>query len=276
MSGNAPTTEVASGDARLVCEVAGEGTPVVLAHAGIADARMWDPLMPELTARRRVIRYDLRGYGRSVLPRGDFSHADDLAAVITALADEPVHLVGASLGGRVALDLTLARPELVRSLVLLGAVISGHDPDAEPPALWQEVVTANRAGDLDAVADAEARMWLADPDGDRLRPGVLDLVRAMNRIALENEHSGVGTERPSDPPAVDRLGEISVPVLVVVGTLDLPDIRMAADLLAERVPGAIRADIDHAAHLPALERPEEVAAVVGRFLAQVDGAAPGR
>jgi 3-oxoadipate enol-lactonase len=271
MTATAPTTEVVSGDARLVCEVAGTGTPVVLVHAGIADARMWGPLMPELTAHHRVIRYDLRGYGRSALPRGDFSHVEDLAAVVTALADQPVHLVGASLGGRVALDLALARPALVGSLVLLGAVVSGHDPDGEPPALWQKVVAANRAGDLDAVADAEARMWLADPDGSRLRAGVLDLVRAMNRIALENEHSGLGTDRPSDPPAVDRLGEISVPVLVVVGSLDLPDIRMAADLLVERIPGAVRADIADAAHLPALERPEEVAALVGRFLDGVGG-----
>lgn len=267
-------TEVASGDARLVCDVAGAGTPVVLVHAGIADARMWNPLMPSLTGEHRVIRYDLRGYGRSPLPPGDFSHVDDLAAVVTAVADGPVHLVGASLGGRVAVDLALARPDLVRSLTLLGAVVSGYDPDAEPPALWQEVVAAHRAGDLDALADAEARMWLADPDGTRLPAGVLDLVRTMNRIALENESSGIAEEQPADPPAADRLAELDLPVLVVVGARDLPDIRMAADLLVDRVPGAVRADVEDAAHLPALERPDEVAGVVAPFLTRVDGIRP--
>jgi pimeloyl-ACP methyl ester carboxylesterase len=266
------TNEVRSGDARLVCDTAGTGTPVVLVHAGIADARMWDPLMPALTADHRVIRYDLRGYGRSPLPPGGFSHVDDLAAVITAVAGQPVHLIGASLGGRVVIDLALVRPDLVRSLALLGAVVSGYEPDTEDPPGWQEVVAADQAGDVDAVADAEARMWLADPDGTRLRPGVLDLVRAMNRTALVNERSGVGTEEPAGSPAVDHLDRLAVPVLVLVGALDLADIRMAAALLTERVPGAEFAEVDDAAHLPALERPGEVAAVLGPFLARVDGA----
>jgi 3-oxoadipate enol-lactonase len=275
VTGAARTTEVASGDARLVCDVVGTGTPVVLVHAGIADARMWDPLMPSLTGDHRVIRYDLRGYGRTPLPPGDFSHVDDLAAVISALADGPVHLVGASMGGRVALDLALARPELVRSLAMLGAVVSGYEPDAEPPPLWADVVAAHRADDLDALADAEARMWLADPDGTRLPADVLDLVRAMNRIALASERSGVAEDQPVDHPAVDRLTDLDLPALVLVGTLDLADIRMAADLIAEHVPAAETAVIDGAAHLPALERPDEVGPVLATFLARVDGARTG-
>jgi 3-oxoadipate enol-lactonase len=262
-------TDVSSGSASLVCDVTGAGSPVVLVHAGIADARMWDPLTPALSADHRVIRYDLRGYGRSLLPAGDFSHVDDLATVVTALAEEPVHLVGASLGGRVALDLALARPDLVRSLALLGAVVSGFEPDTEPPPGWDDVVAADRADDLDSLADAEARMWLADPDGTRLPGDVLDLVRAMNRTALRNERSGVGAEVPP-APAVDRLGELDVPVLVVVGALDLPDIHLTADLLTERVAGAERVDVDGAAHLPALERPAETAAALRSFLARAD------
>ncbi|MCW2634126.1 MAG: putative aminoacrylate hydrolase RutD [Blastococcus sp.] len=263
------TTGIVSGGARLVCDVSGEGTPVVLVHAGIADARMWDPLLPALTAVHRVIRYDLRGYGRSSLPAGTFSHADDLAAVISSFADGPVHLVGASLGGRVSLDLALARPDLVRSLTLLGAVVPGFDPDTGPPAGWADVEAADRADDVDALADAEARMWLADPDGTRLPPGVLDLVRAMNRTALVNERSGVGTE-PEPEPVVGRLGELDLPVLVVVGSLDLADVRLTAGLLAERVRGAEHVVVDGAAHLPALEKPAEVGAVLRRFLARLE------
>ncbi len=264
--------EVRSGAARLLGDAAGAGTPVVLVHAGIADARMWDRLTPGLTDRHRVIRYDLRGYGRSAMPPGPFSHVDDLAAVIRATADEPVHLVGASLGGRVAVDLALSDPGLVRSLVLLGAVVSGFEPDTEPPATGAEVVAADQAGDVVALADAEARMWLADPDGTRLPPGVLQLVRDMNRIALENERSAAGIETHLEPPAVGRLGDLRRPLLVVVGSLDLADIRLAAELLTERVPGAEQAVVDGAAHLPALERPAEVTALLRRFLAGVEGA----
>jgi 3-oxoadipate enol-lactonase len=267
------TTEVRAGSARLACRVSGQGSPVVLVHAGIADARMWDPLVPRLAAEHAVVRYDLRGYGRSELPDGGFSHVEDLTAVLAATTDAPVHLVGASMGGRVALDLALDSPDLVRSLVLLGAVVSGFDPDVEPPALWEDVVAAHRAGDLDALADVEARMWLADPDGTRLPAGILDLVRDMDRIALGNELSGRAEERATEPPAVDRLGDLQPPLLVIVGDLDLPDIRMAADLLADHVPGTERVVLDGVAHLPALERPEEVARLIGRFIAQVEAGA---
>ncbi len=263
------TTEVVAGAARLACDVDGAGGTVVLVHAGIADARMWDPLVARLADRWRVVRHDLRGYGRSALPPGPFSHVEDLDAVLAAVGGEPVHLVGASLGGRVALDLALEQPAAVRSLVLLGAVVSGFEPDAPPPPTWEQVVAAGRADDLDALADAEARMWLADPDGTRLPPGVLDLVRAMNRIALVNERSGIAEERPVEP-AVDRLGALDRPVLVVDGDLDLREIGLAADLLATRLPHAERVRMPGVAHLPALERPDDVAELVRGFLSRVE------
>ena len=267
-------TEITSGGARLACDVDGEGPTVVLVHAGIADARMWEPLAARMVDRWRVVRYDLRGYGRSALPPGGYRHVDDLAAVLRATADGgPAHLVGSSLGGRVALDLALERPGAVLSMVLLGAVVSGFEPDTPPPALWQQVVAAGRTGDLDALADAEARMWLADPDGTRLPAGVLDLVREMDRIALGNERSGTAQERPLDPPAVDRLGEVEQPVLVVDGDLDLADIGLAADLLAERLPRVERVRMTGVAHLPALERPADVARLVRNFLTGVGPAA---
>ena len=266
-------TTVDAGSARLACWTEGTGPPVVLVHAGIADARMWDPLSAALAGDHRVVRYDLRGHGRSPLPPGPFRHVDDLAAVLAATTEEPAHLVGASLGGRVALDLALARPDAVRSLVLLGAVVSGYEADVPPPPLWPQVVAADEADDLDALADAEARIWLADPDGTRV-PEVLELVREMNRIALANERSGIAEERPVEP-AADRLGALDRPVLVVDGGLDLDDIRLAADLLAERLPDVQRVRLPQAAHLPALERPTEVAGLVRGFLDRVERRAGG-
>jgi pimeloyl-ACP methyl ester carboxylesterase len=265
--------EVASGSARLVGEVEGRGGTVVLVHAGIADSRMWTPFAGLLAEDRRVVRYDLRGYGRSELPAGPFSHVDDLSAVIAATSDGPVHLIGASMGGRVALDLALERPGVVRSLVLLGTVVSGFDADAPDPPLWEQVVAADRADDLDALADAETRMWLADPDGTRLPAALLDLVRDMDRIALRNERSGIATERPAEPPAVDRLNALERPVLVIDGELDIADIGLAADLLADRLPRVERVRLAGAAHLPALERPDGVATLVRDFLTRVENAA---
>jgi 3-oxoadipate enol-lactonase len=262
--------EVTSGSARLVGDAEGQGPTVVLVHAGIADSRMWTPFAGLLAEDRRVVRYDLRGYGRTELPPGPFRHVEDLSAVIAATSDGPVHLVGASMGGRVALDLALERPDVVDSLVLLGTVVSGFEADVPDPPLWAQVVAADRADDLEALADAETRMWLADPDGTRLPTDLLDLVRDMDRIALRNERSGVADERPTEPPAVDRLHTLERPVLVVDGGLDLEDIGLAAELLADRLPQVERVRLPGVAHLPALEEPEEVATLVRRFLSEAE------
>ena len=260
------TTTIAAGDAALEVTRTGAGPRAVLLHAGIADSRMWRGLVPALEPTHEVLRYDLRGYGRTALPPGPFRHVDDLAAVIAATGGGPVDLVGASLGGRVALDLALEKPQLVRSLVLLGAVVAGFEPDVDPPPLWDDMVDAHRAGDLDRLADVEARTWLADPDGKRVPPELLDLVREMDRIALANERSGVAEELEPELAAVERLAELRVPVLVVVGELDQPDIHLAADLLAHEVTGARRVVVPDTAHLPALERPEAVGDLVAEFL----------
>lgn len=255
-------TTVRAGGVDLCVSTAGSGDPLVLVHAGIADRRMWRDLVPLVAVSHRVVSYDLRGYGETPLPPGPFRHVEDLAAVVAAVADGPVDLVGASLGARVALDLALEHPQLVRSLLLLGAVVGGYEPDVDPPPLWDAMVAASRADDLDRLADLEARTWMADPDGTRLPAGMLDLVRRMDRVALENERSGVAEEVEPDVPAVERLGELRVPVLAAVGELDQPDIHLAADVIAERVPGARRVVLPGVAHLPALEHPEAVAALV--------------
>ena len=88
----------------------------------------------------------------------------------------------------------------------------------------------------------------------------------MNLIALKNEASGLGAERPLEPPAVNRLAEIEVPTLVIVGDLDRPATIEAADLLERRIPLARRAVIAGTAHLPNMERPQEFNRVVLGFL----------
>jgi pimeloyl-ACP methyl ester carboxylesterase len=103
----------------------GQGPPLLLLHAGIADRTMWDDVTPMLSERFRVVAPDLRGFGETPLPDGPFVYAADAAALLEGLGIERAHVVGVSLGGHVALDLALARPELVDHLVLVGAGIDG-------------------------------------------------------------------------------------------------------------------------------------------------------
>ncbi|HEX2181943.1 MAG TPA: alpha/beta fold hydrolase, partial [Rubrobacteraceae bacterium] len=98
-------------------------------------------------------------------------------------------------------------------------------------------------------------------------PAVRDLVREMNLIALRSEASGLGEERTADPPAAERLGEIRVPTLVVVGALDRPEVVARSEALARTVPRARKVVMDGTAHLPNMERPEEFNEAVLAFLA---------
>lgn len=268
MSSKRQSGYAASDGARLYYEIAGRGEPLVLVHAGIADGRMWDGQIAAFARRYRVIRYDMRGFGRSAIVEGPYAHHGDLSALLDSLGLERAVLVGCSMGGRTIIDFALEYPERVRALVPVGSALSGFDAGEDPPQQWEELVAAEAAGDLERVSELEVQIWVDGPyrGPERVDPGVRDLVREMNLIALKNEASGLGEERPLEPPAVNRLVEIEVPTLVIVGDLDRPATIEAADLLARRIPLARRAVIAGTAHLPNMERPQEFNRVALGFL----------
>ena len=255
--------------ARLAYEVVGEGEPLVLVHAGIADMRMWDPQVGPFAESRRVVRYDMRGFGKSPAVAGPFSHHDDMRGLLDALGVGRAAIVGSSMGGKVAIDFALENPDRVVALVLVASPVGGFEPDTPRPEEWDEMVAADEAGDLERLSELEVRKWVDGPQRgpDAVDPAVRDLVTEMNLIALRNEESGLlGDERELEPLAAGRLGEIQAPTLVVVGELERPEILAAADLLAGEVPGAEKVVMRGTAHLPSMERPEEFNALVMEFL----------
>src|SRR5262249_31325947 len=126
------TRAIAGSDTLWVEDSGGPGPTAVLLHPGIADARSWDLVWPALTERLRVIRYDARGYHRSPPPTEEFSHLNDLIAVLDQRAVPSAHLVGCSMGGANAIDLALAHPDRVLSLTLLCPGVSGYQWPDEP------------------------------------------------------------------------------------------------------------------------------------------------
>jgi pimeloyl-ACP methyl ester carboxylesterase len=254
--------------ARLYYEIAGDGEPLVLNHAGIADGRMWDGHLGAFARRYRVIRYDMRGFGRSAMVEGPFSHHEDLHALLDSLAIGRAFFVGCSMGGRTIIDFALEHLERVCALVLVGAAVSGFEVGGDPPEQWEELVAADNAGDLERISELEVQIWVDGPyrGPDQVDQGVRDLVREMNLIALKNEASGMGYERVLEPPAVNRLAEIQVPTLIIVGDRDRPEIIEAADLLERSIPQARRAVIPGTAHLPNMEKPQEFNRFVLEFL----------
>jgi pimeloyl-ACP methyl ester carboxylesterase len=177
------------------------------------------------------------------------------------------------MGAKTAIDFALEFPERTRALVLVGPTVGGFEPDVDSPEELDEMVAAEEADDLERLSELEVRVWVDGPyrDPGSVDPAVRDLVMEMNLIALKNEASGVGDERPPETPAVDMLSEIKVPTLLVVGDLDRPETVASADLLEERLPNARKVVMPGTAHLPNLERPDDFNQIVLGFLDELDG-----
>lgn len=231
---------------------------------------MWDPQWETFRKAHRVLRYDLRGFGRSTIEPGSYSHARDLLELLEQQDVQKVSLVGVSMGGRVALEVALARPELIQAIVLVGAGFPGHDWSAEMNAADEAEVAALTRGDLDAAVEVSLRTWV---DGPRRKSGDVDpevraRVAEMQRRAYELQLPVWETaeEEPLVGNLSERLSEIGAPTLVLVGEEDVPDMHEIADRLERELPDARRASIADTAHVPSMERPREFDQLVLPFL----------
>lgn len=249
--------------------------PVVLIHAGIADRRMWDPQWSTLTTERDAVRLDLRGFGESTeRPRGVLSPPDDVIDTLTALGIGRCHLVGASFGAGVAVEVALTRPEQVNRLLLSapgGSLIADATPDLR--AFLDAEESALAGDDLDAAVEANLAWWVDGPhrDANDVDSAVRDLVRQMQRRAFELTATwGDVEEKELDPPALERLAEIQVPTTVVVGALDLDAIVDTARRVTEQIPHARRIDWPDTAHLPSMERPDDFLALLRHWLGHTE------
>lgn len=255
-------------------ETAGDGPPIVLVHAGICDSGMWDAQWRTLPAGHRVVRHDMRGFGRSPMPSGAYSHARDLIAVMDAAGISEATLIGTSLGGRVALEVALAAPARVSALVLVGSGLPGHEWSDAVRQCWEAEEQAIERGDLDAAADVNVRFWVDGPSRrpDDIDPDVRRRAHAMQLRALELQVPAYQADGDLEellvPGAGDRLGEVAQPALVVVGEADQPDIHAIAERLKAGLPRASAATIPDAAHLPSMERPELFDRLVTEFLSR--------
>ena len=240
----------------------GDGPPLVLLHPGVGDSRIWDPILPALAAKYRLIRYDARGFGESPAPAAQFSLLRDLVAVLDHYKVERAPIVGCSQGGGTALGLALEQPERVPALVLLCPGISGFprydDPDepAELQADWDRGVAA---GDVDALASVMQRVW----GKSGATSEAMEQFRSAARAALST-----GDLEQQDPPVYDRLAEISVPVSLLVGDADFPPTVDSNKAAAARIPGCEFTLVPGMDHLPPLREPDLVLRTITSTLAR--------
>jgi pimeloyl-ACP methyl ester carboxylesterase len=233
---------------------------------------VWDPQWASFDAYRRV-RFDLRGFGRSPVGNLPLTHAQDVSELLDELGVSGAALVGGSMGGRIALELAIARPELAAALVLVGTGLPGHDWSEGVRAYGQAEDEAVARGDLDEATEANLRMWVDGPGRKPadVDPAVREAVREMQLRALQLQ-APVWAELDEEllvEDIVAKLGEVRVPTLVLVGEEDVADIHTVGERLAREIPGARSATIARTAHVPSLERPADFDALVLGFLSSV-------
>jgi 3-oxoadipate enol-lactonase len=254
----------------LYVEQAGSGSPVVLIHEGIADSRMWEPQWQPYSERFRVVRFDLRGFGQSPPAVGTFSLSGDVVQLLDELELGPATLIGVSLGGSVAMETTIARPDLVSRLVVVAPGLRGFDMSDETKKGWEEEEAALERRDVEEAVEINMRMWVDGPSRspDEVDPEVRRKVAEMQRRAIEIwlEAGEEGEHQPLVEDWGGRLSEIAVPTLVLVGELDRPEMLEIAERLEAEIPNARRETIPGVAHVPSMERPDEFDRLVLGFL----------
>lgn len=262
-------------DRRVYYEVAGEGAPVALLHAGFVDSRMWDEQWDEFSQGYSVIRYDMRGFGKSDGLEGPVSHRQELNEILERTnAGRPI-LVGCSMGGETILDFALERPEMVAGLVLVSTAPGGFELQGEPPPNFLEMLAAVEKGDLQLASELQMRIWVDGPfrQPEQVDPTVRQRAAEMNRVTLAKGMFALNFTPPPDPldpPAVQRLDQIRVPALIIAGELDHPEILRAAETMAVGIPGAQKVVLEGCAHLPNMEKPAEFNQAVLSFLRGID------
>jgi 3-oxoadipate enol-lactonase len=245
----------------LAHDVAGDGPAVLLLHSTVVDRRMWDPQVPALVAAGfRAVRCDLNGFGDSPLPTGLYNDADDVLAVLSSRNVADFAIVGASGGGRVALEIAARRPSRVSALLLLCTAVSGFERGPELRAFGEREDALLEAGDLDGAAELNAVQWLGPEADQKTRAAV----RMMQRHVFDVQW-GVD-EEPEQRTYEYDLEAVTARTLLVTGAHDLPDFRRIADDLASVMPGAKRLDLPWAGHLPSMERPDLLNPVMLEFL----------
>jgi 3-oxoadipate enol-lactonase len=261
---------------KLYYEISGEGHPLVLLHAGIANLRMWDEQVEEFSRYHKVICYDARTFGKSTSEAVEFSNRQDLLDLLNHLNIDKAHLLGSSRGGIIAMDFTLGFPQKVSSLVMVASRPSGfeyEDSELEKPYFARDE-ELSEAKNAEAIADLDVEMWVDGPGQKlgRANKNVRQKIRAMMLEHYQDYFAAFPDKEPSSaplkPPAVERLASISIPTFLITGSLDFSYTHAAATLMSGAIANTKQVVISDTAHLVNMEKPEEFNKAALEFLSQ--------
>lgn len=272
-TGQPRTGFIETNGTRLYYEMLGEGHPLLLLHGGYMDTKMWDDQFAVFAKDYQVIRYDIRGHGKSEMSQVRYADYQDLYALLIHLEIEKTYLLGLSLGGMIAVDFTLDHPDMVDALILVGAPVSGFPIEPIYPTeelLQQEI--QRRAPFSKAMKERNVAAMVGALMEDTTLVPSPQYASARERV---REHLSSysfayfldpAPKQELDPPAYERLADIHVPTLLIVGADDHFHLHRIAETLEEKIAGAKRILIPETHHMPNMEKPEEFNRIVLDFL----------
>jgi pimeloyl-ACP methyl ester carboxylesterase len=232
---------------KLHYEAAGSGDAVVFIHGGFADLRQWDDQTAAFSKGHRVIRYDLRGYGKSALPdtNAPYSHHEDLKALLDFLGIRQAHVCGQSFGSAVAADFAVAHPERCLSYIPVGPYLFGW-----PSPLKQELNAV--LAQVDSVYRRQGKKAAVDFTCEHpfFQMGK-EAAQTFKRIGTDYSfwhYDNRDPFKPLNPPAREQIQDIRIPTLIVTADNDLPLCREIAGVLEGTIAGSRKAVIRGGGH----------------------------
>jgi 3-oxoadipate enol-lactonase len=250
---------------KIYYEKSGNGEPLIFVHADTLDARQWNSQFDYFSSLFTVIRFDIRGFGKSDVPTKEpYCFSEDLYEFMKSLSIQKAHLIGSSLGAAVSIDFVLTHPEKVHSLVLADAGISGDGFNETFMNSIKHITDLAKSGDLNGAKLTWLNLDLFN--FSRTLPRVWKQVEKMVHDTSGYRWQGENQPTDIDPPAVQRLSNIQVPTLVIVGEGDIDDFQRKARLIHEKISGSQFVSVPHAGHLSNMDNSEAFNQTIGPFL----------
>lgn len=253
----------------LYYEEMGAGETVIMIHGGFLNSAMWDGQFELIAENYRAVRYDVRGHGKSTADSVAFTDTEDLRVLMDSLKIDKAVLMGLSMGGGISVDFALKYPNNVSSLVLVGPGIEGFDYDTELLREFGEKLST--AETWDERKTLFAKYWMVGPFRE-----VEEVNSAVYLKTFDMMHTSTQRwmfeplKQLDENPAFNRLSEIDVPVLAIVGDQDMPVIMNIVDEIELKVPNVTKAVIEGAAHQVNMEKPAEFSRAVLDFLKKIE------
>jgi 3-oxoadipate enol-lactonase len=240
---------------------------VAMSHSLATDLSMWDPTVPALAGRFRVLRYETRGHGQTEAPKGAYTLdqlADDALALLKSLGISRMHWVGLSMGGMIGQTLALKAPEVFLSLSLCDT--SSRIP-AEAKPLWADRIKTAESQGMEPLVEPTLQRWFTEPFR-KSRKDVIDKVATMIRATPPAGYAGC-CAAISALDLTDKIGAIKIPTIAIVGEDDPGTPVAAHKVIQEKIAGCRLEILKSAAHLANMEQPEAFNKALTGFLASI-------